>query len=105
STPRPIPGTWARTSPASRASSCPTSAASVFTGRSATPSPPRVTRASPSADVRGDAHPPPGWPPPHIRVTPCPRLAVWRDVGGTAADDGALAQPLDSQVLALDVVD
>ena len=36
---RPTPGTWAPTSPASRACSCPTSAASAPTGRSATRSP------------------------------------------------------------------
>ena len=39
---RPIPGTWAPTSPASRASSCPISAASGPTGRSATRSPQRA---------------------------------------------------------------
>ena len=41
---RPIPGTWAPTSPASRASSCPISVASGPTGRSATRSPKRVMR-------------------------------------------------------------
>ena len=41
---RPIPGTWAPTSPASRGSSCPISAASAPTGRSATTSRPRAMR-------------------------------------------------------------
>jgi cation diffusion facilitator CzcD-associated flavoprotein CzcO len=43
--PRPTPGTWAQ-HPGQAASSCPTSAASAPTGRSATRSPPRATRAS-----------------------------------------------------------
>ena len=41
---RPIPGTWAPTSPASRGSSCPISAASAPTGRSATTSRRRAMR-------------------------------------------------------------
>ncbi len=40
------PGTWAPTSPASRACSCPTSAASRDTSRAARRSPPTATRAS-----------------------------------------------------------
>src|SRR5579871_1596564 len=43
---RRIPGTWAPTSPASRVSSCPISAASARTGRSATTSPRRAMRDS-----------------------------------------------------------
>ena len=46
----PTPGTWAPTCPASPGCSCPTSAASASTGRSATPSPPRTTTASTSGD-------------------------------------------------------
>ena len=42
--PRPIPGTWAPTSRASRGFSCPISAASALTGRSATTSRPRAMR-------------------------------------------------------------
>ena len=42
---RPIPGTWAPTSPANRASSCPISAACRSTGRPATRSPPRAMKA------------------------------------------------------------
>src|SRR6266540_3437298 len=45
--PGPTPGTWGQTSPASHASSCPTSAGSGSTGRNAPRSPRRATRALP----------------------------------------------------------
>ena len=46
STRTPTPGTWARTFPASRGCSCPTSAGSASTGSAATRSPPGATRGS-----------------------------------------------------------
>ena len=50
----PTPGTWAPTFPASRACSCPMSAASTATSGIAMPSPPRATRdsSSPATNTR-----------------------------------------------------